>query len=141
MYKQKIAPPYYIDKNGTKKTTFPLRNFAGVYLIYENTVLKYIGYSGTDLYKTMYRHFQTWKDNKQVRVVYNWKNTKVRIVYCKTAKQADTLEKASILKYKPIDNTIQYDLYETDEQEKKVYRQYIDTETKPIIKYEGETPF
>ena len=39
--------------------TFAARKRPGVYLIYKKGVLSYVGYSGTDVYKTMYRHFQS----------------------------------------------------------------------------------
>ena len=57
MKKFNFLPPY--QKKG--KTTYPeTLNKSGVYLIKENNVQVYIGYSGLNLYRTMYRYFQAW---------------------------------------------------------------------------------
>ena len=93
---EKIKPPYL--PNG--KTAFKKRNSAGVYLIYKHSELKYVGYSGSDVYKAMYRHFQEWND-KQIRIVYNPKEVKVRVIYCNSKTTAANLEKALIIKRKP----------------------------------------
>ena len=73
-------------------------------MIYKGDVLRYVGFSATDIYKTMYRHFQSWDDMTQKRVVYkNLKDIKVRVVYCAPI-QAAKLERALIIKYSPMDN-------------------------------------
>lgn len=128
--KQKLKKPY--DEDG--KTNFGLRNKAGVYLIYNDTELRYIGYSGTDVYKTMYRHFQSWKDKTQVRVTYkNIKYVKCRIVYCNNSKQAEELERALIVKYKPIDNPNKYDQYILTYKDENNIKEYIQEEVREII--------
>lgn len=105
----KFIPPYH-PKTG--KPNFPERGKTGVYLIKEDKDIVYIGYSGKDLYKTMYRHFQTWNHTGQEVVSYADRlkkgNYTVRIVYC-TPKQADALEKALIKKHKPRDNGAKYE--------------------------------
>lgn len=58
IYKQRRSKPY--RENG--KTTFNIQNRPGVYMIYKDDVLKYIGYGGKNVYKTLYRHFQKWND-------------------------------------------------------------------------------
>lgn len=67
----------------------------------------YVGYSGTDLYKTLYRHFQEWNDRKAERVTYfkrmSQRSYTVRIVYC-TPLQAYKLESGLIKMYEPRDN-------------------------------------
>ena len=94
-------PPYKPDGS----TAFPAKGRAGCYLIYDTKKrLQYIGHSGTDVYKTMYRHFQRWNDSSQFRATYS-KNSFVRVVYTRTEKQAQELETALIIKYKPNDNT------------------------------------
>ncbi len=136
MKKTKLLAPYTDNGN----TRFPLRNKSGVYMIYQNGTLVYVGYSTTDVYKTMYRHFQYWNDNKQVRVIYPNSNTiKVRLIYC-TPLQADKLEKALILKYKPRDNPNKYEQYSMDYEEKKTLEKFEDS---PIIytRSNEETPF
>ena len=99
--------PYLISS----RTAFPKRKKSGVYLIKRNSIL-YIGMSQTDLYKTMYRHFQSWQDKKQVRVTYskNDRSIFVRVIYC-TPVRAERLEKALILKYNPKDNPEKYENY------------------------------
>jgi len=104
MKKSKWKPPY--NKEG--KTNFPIRKKSGVYLIKKKDLgsIVYVGFSGTDLYKTMYRHFQQWTHPQQPVVTYvnqDRKNFLVRVIYC-TPKQAATLEELLIIKYKPYDN-------------------------------------
>jgi hypothetical protein len=104
----KFIPPYTADG----KTKFPERGKTGVYLIKENGKIVYIGYSLNDLYKTMYRHFQTWNHTGQEVVSYNAKGSDtytVRVVYC-TPSQADRLERYLIRKHKPRDNKYIYEL-------------------------------
>lgn len=100
MKKSKFLKPYQ-----NKKTTF--RNTdkkSGVYLIKENDKLVYIGFSSVNLYRTLYRHFQTWNHPQQEVVSYsNRENYTVRVVLT-TPKQAPKLEEALILKHKPRDN-------------------------------------
>lgn len=132
----RFRKPY--KKNG--RTNFPeSQKRKGVYLIRVNGVIRYIGHSASDLYKTMYRHFQSWEDKNQVRVTYqHWLNQarydiKVRLVFTNTAKQAKALEKALILKYRPKDNPDKLDLFDpTPGEEKymnKVEDEYFDTYT------------
>lgn len=135
MIKTRLKAPY------TKgKCTFKARNKAGVYLIYKNTELVYVGYSASNCYKSFYRHFQSWNDKRQQRVVYNPtdESIKTRIIYTNTAAQADKLEKALIIKYRPKDNIQQYWLnYETDSKEEEIYDFYKSCRTSP----EEEEPF
>jgi excinuclease UvrABC nuclease subunit len=121
--KYKNITPYN-DKN---KPTFKKRNVKGVYIIRNKNVILYIGYSGVDLYKTMYRHFQKWNDYSQVRVEYkNISNLKIDIILTSTKLQASRLEKALIIKYKPKDNPDQYWInFNTDDKENQIYKEYI----------------
>jgi hypothetical protein len=92
------------------KTKFPERGKTGVYLIKENGKITYIGYSMSDLYKTMYRHFQVWNHRGQEVVSYNAQgndNYTVRVIYC-TPQQAARLERYLISKHKPRDNAQSY---------------------------------
>jgi hypothetical protein len=116
----KFHPPY--KPNG--RCSFPeTKERTGIYLIKENDKLVYIGFSGVDLYKTMYRHFQQWTDRPYkgakalpaaLRVTYKdrMKRNKytVRIVFC-TAQQAARLEKMLIIKHQPRDNNLKYENY------------------------------
>jgi hypothetical protein len=78
---------------------------AGVYLIYEDGKLVYIGHSKTQLEKTVLRHFYPYNDtNRQQRVYYpDRENIKVRIVLT-TPDRAEKLEKGLIIKHQPKDN-------------------------------------
>ena len=120
MKKTKLLPPY---ENGTRKTTFKQRNKAGVYLIWKNGLVRYVGMSQTDVYKSLYRHFQDWNDKTQERVVYKYlKDVKCRVIYC-TASQAVRLEKALIVRLKPTDNPSKFEQYTLDLKDKEIITQ------------------
>ena len=80
----------------------------GIYFIKENGRLIYIGYSGSNLYKTILRHFQTWNDAYQSgRISYkehlDQKDYTVRIEYM-PSEAAKLAECQLINEYKPRDN-------------------------------------
>jgi hypothetical protein len=82
--------------------------------------LRYVGQSGYDVYKTLYRHFQVWEDPKQKRVTYTYlKGITVRLLYCTKSKAAD-IERALILKYKPQDNPDKLLNYTISDEEKSI---------------------
>jgi hypothetical protein len=99
--KSRFVNPYL--KNG--RTAFPeTTGKAGVYVVRDGkNVIRYVGYSGTNLYKTMYRHFQSWQDRSQVRVTYPKTGFQVKVFVC-TPKQAAALEEVLRRKLKPRDN-------------------------------------
>lgn len=104
MRASRLIAPY--DSNGRSNLGFTNKE-SGVYLIYKNGTLVYVGFSGGNLYKTCTRHFQKW-DSKYQRVVtyhgqLNRHDFKVRIVLC-SASRAAKLEKALIVRHKPKDN-------------------------------------
>jgi len=135
MIKSALFEPYYFKKNSMRRsTTFNTRNKPGVYMIYKNGVLRYVGFSKTNLYRTMYRHFVPWPDETQKRVVYlNLKGIKCRVIYCDAVK-AGNLEKALIIKLKPKDNELKYwQTNTTDTKEEKVYSLYTGAQVKDII--------
>jgi excinuclease UvrABC nuclease subunit len=128
MIKTRLYSPY--DAKG--KTTFPSRAKSGVYLIYKEDVLRYVGYSASDIYKTMYRHFQSWPDPKQVRVVYkNLKGVKVRVIYC-TPSQAAKLERAIIIRHEPKDNPQKLLNFKMDAGETAVLKSYYTADATPV---------
>lgn len=132
MYKTKVLPPY--QDNG--HTTFNKRATSGVYLIYKKNLLRYVGYSATNLYRTLYRHFQNWESSYfgQRRVIYkNLKDIKVLCVYTDNALQAENLEKAIIIKKNPSDNPHKYKKYTTEPKEDKAYKIYTNAPTNDII--------
>ena len=139
IFKQRRLKPYHA--NG--KTTFNVQNKPGVYLIYVDDKIDYVGYSGTNLYKTLYRHFQKWNDPNQTRVTYN-KNRNditVRVVYTVTPNHAFKLEKALINKYKPKSNPSQYLDYTPTKGDLNKLDEYLNSECKPLAYFEGDIPF
>ena len=129
--KSKLKTPY--QDNG--RATFKIRKRPGCYIIYKNDVVRYVGFSGVDVYKALYRHFQTWNDKRQQRVTYErLAGIKVRVIYTNTAGQASKLEKALIIKLKPADNIQQYWInYDVDASEQKIYDNYINEPSSDIV--------
>jgi|WetSurMetagenome_2_1015567.scaffolds.fasta_scaffold728884_2 excinuclease UvrABC nuclease subunit len=126
MKKSKFLPLYY----PSGKTTFNTSQRPGVYLIKENNIVVYIGYSAYSIYKTMYRHFQAWTHKQQQVVTYKQtyaKNYTARLIYC-TPKQAISLERTLILKYKPRDNENKYQNYSLNFEDKKNFENYVGTQ-------------
>ena len=100
MKKTKWIEPYDGDKTNFTST----QNKSGVYLIKENGSIVYVGYSKNNLYRTMYRHFETWNANQTVQT-YNGKNGNYKCrVLLTTPAQAMKLETALIVKHQPRDN-------------------------------------
>lgn len=119
MKRTKRLKPY--DSEG--RTNFPARNVPGVYMIWRvglfSEELKYVGFGRRDVYKALYRHFQVWNDKQAQygkrgdRITYPQAGAyRVRVIYCKTGAQAGELERALILKYKPVDNPDKLELYD-----------------------------
>ena len=132
--------PYKADG---KRNITGLKKKSGVYLIYKNDKLRYIGYSETDLYTTMYHHFTEWNDKTQVRVTYvnqlKHNDFKVRIVLCPPSKAAK-LERALIIKHKPIDNPDKLRGYTATKAEEKALDEYNTSPVLPRSDWE-EAPF
>ena len=83
----------------------------GVYIVRKGDQVVYVGHSASNLYKTMYRHFQSWNDPAQRRVTYvQLKDISIRVIFC-SASKAPVLEEALIIKYKPRDNYQKLELY------------------------------
>ena len=135
MKKFRFLPPY--QKKG--KTTYPeTLNKSGVYMIKENNVLVYVGMSGINLYRTLYRHFQAWHHKQQEVITYqsrlNTNKYTVRVILC-TQAQAVRLERYLILKNKPRDNDMKYQDYKLNVWDQSVYESY---EKTPVTE---EVPF
>lgn len=129
MKKYKFLPPY--KKEG--KTTFPAtRSRSGVYLIKEAGSLVYIGMSGTNLYRTLYRHFEAWNHPGQEVTTYQSRLKRlvytVRVVFCSPA-QAARLERALIIKYKPRDNDVKYKGYQLKITDNVIEDEYFNART------------
>jgi excinuclease UvrABC nuclease subunit len=123
--------------NPEGRTNFPRRGLPGVYLIYDGEVPVYIGH-GKDVYKPLYRHFQSWTDSTQVRVTYPKTGYLVRVVYVKTLTIAQKLEKALILKYGPRDNPYKFEQYSLTAD---LDRLATSAENAPWMPTNEETPF
>ena len=132
MLKSALNSPY---KNGRP---FYTAKKSGVYLIFRNSTLRYVGYSGYNVYKTLYRHFQSWNDPTQIRSVYSPtdQQIKVRVIYCNNSK-AKKLESALIIKYQPIDNPDKLSNLIIDKNEKKVLIELYDE----FVTFNGDLPF
>lgn len=111
MIKTRKNKPYQISDTGLLRPFYTSKR-AGVYLIYKNSELVYVGFSAYSVYKALYRHFQQWNDATQKRVTYrpDDESIKVRVIYTPPSK-AQKLEKAIIIKYRPTDNEQKYDSY------------------------------
>jgi excinuclease UvrABC nuclease subunit len=104
----------YVVKNNKLKPNLRLgsKKFnTGVYFIKnaETNEIVYIGFSQSNLHRTLYRHFQKWNDKQQERIIFNKRNHKIKIIFC-SASKALKFEKILIQRYKPRFNKFQYDL-------------------------------
>jgi len=103
------------------------RGKSGVYMIFKGDTLLYIGMSGSDLYKTITRHFQDWKDSRQVRTTYPQKpEYKINVVFC-TPQRAGRLERYLIVRLKPIDNPDKLQNYTLDSSDNKTGQEFAAT--------------
>jgi len=132
MKKLRYTPPYDNQGNTRFRPTFKK---SGVYLITENGIVTYIGHSRTNLYKTMYRHFQVWRHSSQEVISYaarmNRHDYKVRVVLC-TPAQAMRLERALVIKYQPRDNEQKYEQYMLNFNDRKLVKDYEDQPADPL---------
>lgn len=126
--------PLYINGRLNKALKLDYRKRQnGVYLIKYKGKIVYIGYSAGSLYKTITRHFQSWKDQSQIRITYPQSEVyKIRIVYTRTGNQAAELERALILKYKPKDNPNKYENYLFTKNEKNTITEIYDQNEAPF---------
>jgi excinuclease UvrABC nuclease subunit len=118
MKRTRKRPPY----NANGRTNFPRRFTPGVYLITPEGSDKpvYVGMGGADVYKPLYRHFQTWNEQGRDRVTYAKRGYLVRVIYTHTETQAQNLERALILKHQPRDNANKYDTFTLTDDLKKL---------------------
>lgn len=122
--------PVYIQGKPNQALIRADKKRPGVYIIKVNGEIKYIGYSATNVYKTILRHFQSWEDSRQVRITYpKSSNVTARIVYTNTGSQAAKLERALILKMNPPDNPNKYKSYQLSLNEETAWEDYTAAET------------
>lgn len=129
--KTKFTAPYTSDG----KTTFnDAVGKSGVYIIKEHGTIVYVGYSGKNLYRTLYRHFQQWNHKYQQVTTYagnNRNNYTVRIIYT-TPHQAERLEAYLVNKYQPRDNDIKLKKYAESNVGKEEYKKYREADLEPL---------
>lgn len=106
--------PYLV--NGHRKALVSRKAFfgqPGVYLIREDGVLVYVGMSKSNVYQTLYRHFERWNDGRGVaRTIYpsaeaDGNRFQVSIITT-TEEYAPILERELIRKWLPRDNKQKY---------------------------------
>jgi len=92
---------------------------SGVYLLMSRSKRKivYIGMSCDNLYKTIFRHLQTWNDSQQERFVYDKEDILVKIILL-NCKDTPRLERYYIEKYNPPDNKSKLENYTKEDQER-----------------------
>ena len=93
-----------------KKAAYQGVRKCGLYMIRskKNKKILYVGYSGYDVKKTMYRHFQSWSDPSQRRAVYKNRSLyQIKVIEC-SCSAAQKLELYLIQKYRPRDNYLKY---------------------------------
>lgn len=136
MRRTRLRSPY----TPTGRTAFPLRDLPGVYLIYQASSLVYVGYSGSDVYKALYRHFEEWNDRfstRGPRITYDRDACKVRVIYCNRPEQAAELERALILTRRPADNPDKLELYEVTDEGRDLANDALSSDLLPV----DEVPF
>ena len=114
------------DKDGKPnlKLLSASKKQSGVYFVKDTAdKIVYVGYSKTQLYKTIYRHFQSWKDNTQRRATFP-RDYKVRIIFT-TPERAALIEKFLITQIRPQDNEILYKENELKKYEAEKARKWI----------------
>jgi excinuclease UvrABC nuclease subunit len=100
--------------NESGKATFSSLPKCGIYFIYKNEELLYIG-KASDLYKTCYRHFQKWNHSDQYVTTFrdskktngnkynSFKDYQIQFLYCNFQEMKD-LEIVLIKEKKPPHN-------------------------------------
>jgi excinuclease UvrABC nuclease subunit len=127
-----FAAPY----TAAGRTTFSnTKGRAGVYEIKENGKVVYVGFSGLNLYKTLYRHFEEWTHKTQKVVTYKermkrGKRYTVRVTLC-SPRDAYRLEAALIKRHKPRDNEQDYRQYKLTLSDLAVKARYDKAKPKP----------
>lgn len=134
-YRLRARAPYNSKGLTTLRVTWER---SGVYKIFENGKIVYIGYSAKNLYKTMYRHFQEWNHRDQPVITYagSKKKYKVQVTLCSPGR-AQALERALIVRLKPRDNPNKYTNYTITFKDKELLN---DWEQEITIK-EEDLPF
>ena len=109
-----FAAPYLGGK--VSKHIIEVNGKSGVYIVRKkgNKKFSYIGFSASNLYKTILRHFQSWNDPTQRRVTYPKNGYEVKVLKA-SINRAAAWEKFLIIKFKPKDNETKLEMYTTAE--------------------------
>ena len=130
----KFKPLY--DKKGNANFRYMYQR-PGVYVIRENGKIVYIGHSQSNLYTTMYRHFQEWNHPTQNVTTYKGRPHRYTARVVLTRKnQAIPLEQALVQKYKPRDNKEKYERIKESRTMAKLKHEYHEIDPVP-----GDAPF
>ena len=112
IYRTTWQKPFINGKFNPKLIVSSSIKVGGCYLIKDrNDKIVYVGYSETNIYKTLTRHFQKWKDisrTHQTRFYYDRELFTVKIYFCHYILAA-ILEKYFIQKHDPKDNKHKYE--------------------------------
>lgn len=100
--------PPYVKVKGKWRATLPYYTKAqcGAYLVRSRKTRKilYVGHSGKQLYKTIYRHFQSWEDD-QYRSTYESRTAyEIMVILTPSCNNAFMIESYYQHKLKPRDN-------------------------------------
>ena len=135
LIKTRFFKPY--EKSGKTNLIFA-QGRAGVYIIKKGEDIRYIGYSGSNVYKTAIRHFEQWNDKTQVRTIYkNLAEITIRIVLT-TPGRAAKLERALIVKYQPKDNPDKLKGYVATPAENDIFRIYQEANAEYLKNFKDE---
>jgi hypothetical protein len=145
MRQSRLFKPYGPDG----KPNYRERGKPGVYLVYkrenenEDWAVVYVGFSEKNLYRTMYRHFQKWSDQKdRPNLTYfgqNLDNFRLRVVRC-TGRQAVALESYLIWKIKPVDNFYKLEGLKANNYSEKQFQIMRNTPTEPVSDFKPGGP-
>ena len=137
LVRHKKAPPYKFHQRGRDSTQFNLKFVSGVYLIYEKGKVVYIGASDFNLYKSLYRHFEQWNDNRGWKhLTFDKDKVLVEVIYC-NPENSRLLADELILKYKPIYNKYrESNIVSFDFDKREILKKYISA-PKKIINYKA----
>ncbi len=82
----------------------------GIYLIRSRSGrIVYVGYSTYNVKKTLYRHFQSWKEQNHAHATYpKDAGYQVRVITGMAAKDVHAYEQALIKRIRPRDNALRY---------------------------------
>ena len=102
--------PPYIGSVSTQKVF----GKKGVYLIRElpSKQIVYVGMSKSNLWKALYRHFQSWNDHRCRRVVYHDRDKYEVKTLVLSVCDVDRYERSLIRKFTPRDNADMYEDFE-----------------------------